>query len=51
MFPEVKWVSVATGTREQGDIEDKAARYLPEQHMLLINADSTRDIGVSSFVK
>jgi hypothetical protein len=39
LFPKVNWVSVATGTREPGDIEDKAARYLPEQHMLLINAD------------
>lgn len=39
LFPEVKWVSVTNGSREQGDIEDKAARYLPEQHMLFINAD------------
>jgi hypothetical protein len=39
LFPEVKWVSVTNGSREQGDIEDKAARYLVEQHMLLINAD------------
>jgi hypothetical protein len=39
LFPEIKWVSVTNGSREQGDIEDKAARYLPEQHMLLINAD------------
>ena len=39
MFPDVKWVSVTNGSREDGDIEDKAARYLPEQHMLLINAD------------
>ncbi len=39
LFPEVKWVEVTNGSREQGDIEDKAARYLPEQHLLLINAD------------
>ena len=39
MFPEVKWVSVNNGSRDQYDIEDKAARYLPEQHILLINAD------------
>jgi hypothetical protein len=38
-FPQVKWVSNSDGTRETGDIEDKAARYLQDQHMLLINAD------------
>jgi len=39
MFPKVIWVSVNDGTREQGEIEDKAARYLEEQHMLKINKD------------
>ncbi len=39
LFPVVKWVSMADGTRELGDIEDKAARYLAEQHLLLINSD------------
>lgn len=39
VFPEVKWVSTRDGTRERGDIEDKAARYLAEQHLLLINSD------------
>jgi hypothetical protein len=39
VFPEVRWVSVADGTRDPGDIEDKAARYLPDQNLLLINAD------------
>jgi len=39
MFPKVVWVSVAEGTREPGEMEDKAARYLKEQHMLKINAD------------
>ena len=39
MFPKVVWVSVKDGTREQGEIEDKAARYLEEQHLLKINAD------------
>jgi hypothetical protein len=38
-FPSVRWVSVADGTREAGDIEDRAAKYLPEQNLLLINAD------------
>jgi hypothetical protein len=39
MFPKAVWVSVKNGTREQGEIEDKAARYLEEQHLLKINSD------------
>jgi hypothetical protein len=39
LFPTVRWVSVKEGTREQGEMEDKAARYLEEQHLLKINAD------------
>jgi hypothetical protein len=39
MFPKVVWVSVTDDTREPGEMEDKAARYLKEQHMLKINAD------------
>lgn len=38
-FPIVKWVSVANGTREHGDIEDRAAKYLADQNILLVNAD------------
>jgi hypothetical protein len=38
-FPTVRWVSVKDGTREYGFIEDRAARYLSEQNMLLANAD------------
>jgi hypothetical protein len=38
-FPETKWISVADGTRDVGEIEDRAARYLKEQNLLLINAD------------
>jgi hypothetical protein len=37
--PECKWVSLDEGTRTQGDMEDRAAKYLPEQHLLLINGD------------
>ncbi|MHB8380648.1 MAG: hypothetical protein ACYDB2_12195 [Acidimicrobiales bacterium] len=37
--PNCKWVSLEEGTRTQGDIEDRAAKYLPEQHLLLINGD------------
>lgn len=39
LFPKVVWVSVKDGTREHGDIEDKAAHYLQDQHLLRINAD------------
>ena len=37
--PRTDWVSVKEGTREQGDMEDRAARYLAGEHRLLINAD------------
>ncbi len=37
--PYAKWVSVREGTREQGDMEDRAARYLRGDHLILINAD------------
>ncbi len=37
--PHVQWVSIADGTREAGDLEDRAARYLPTSHELLINGD------------
>ena len=39
VFPKVDWVSVRNGTREPGDFEDRAARYIPELNHLLINAD------------
>ena len=38
-FPTVRWVSVKDGTREHGDIEDRAAKYLADQNLLLANAD------------
>jgi hypothetical protein len=37
--PQCRWVSLAEGTRTASDIEDRAAKYLPEQHLLLINGD------------
>ena len=37
--PDRKWVSVAEGTRPNGDLEDRAARYLPDQNFLVMNAD------------
>lgn len=37
--PEPLWVSIEDGTRTAGDMDDRAAKYLPEQNKLLINAD------------
>ena len=39
IYPECKWVSAADGSRAPGMIEDRAARYLPEQNLIQINAD------------
>jgi hypothetical protein len=39
VFPETRWVSVKDHTREPGDMEDRAARYLADQNVLLINED------------
>lgn len=39
LFPLVRWVSAAEGTRQVGDMEDRAAKYLEKDNMLLINAD------------
>jgi hypothetical protein len=39
VFPDTKWISVSDGTRDPGDMEDRAARFLEEQNLLLINAD------------
>jgi hypothetical protein len=38
-FPKCKWISVAEETREPSDLEDKAARFLIDQNLLLINSD------------
>ncbi len=38
-FPVVKWVSAKDGTRTEGDMEDKAAKFLADQNTLLVNAD------------
>lgn len=37
--PEVKWISVEDGTRTSGFLEDRAAKFLPEQNLLQINGD------------
>jgi hypothetical protein len=38
-YPDVMWVSSKDGTRDPGFLEDRAAKYLPEQNLLQINAD------------
>jgi hypothetical protein len=38
-IPLTKWVSIKDGTREGDDLEDRAAKFIPEQNLLLINAD------------
>jgi len=39
-FPVVKWVSITNGGRTQDDgMEDKAAKFIPNQNTLLVNAD------------
>jgi hypothetical protein len=38
-FPTWKWISVKDHTREPNDLEDRAAKFLSEQNLLLINAD------------
>jgi hypothetical protein len=37
--PQVKWVSVADGSRQAPDLEDRAAKYLPQVNLILANAD------------
>ena len=39
VFPIVKWVRSSDGSREEGMLEDRAARYIANQNQLLINAD------------
>ena len=37
--PQINWVVIADGTRQAGFLEDRAAKYLPEQNLLQINGD------------
>jgi hypothetical protein len=39
LFPTVCWVSAEDGSRQTGDMEDRAAKYLEKDNMLQINAD------------
>jgi hypothetical protein len=38
-FPEVRWISIRNNTREPGDMEDRAAKFLVDTNLLLINED------------
>lgn len=38
-YPKVNWVSVATGSREPNDMDDRAARYVENQNLILMNLD------------
>jgi hypothetical protein len=38
-FPEVFWMRLKDQTRNPGDLEDRAARYLPDQNRLMVNGD------------
>ncbi len=37
--PVPQWLSLSDGSREEGQIEDRAAEYLPDQNILFINED------------
>ena len=37
--PDVRWVSVVDGTRTPPDLEDRAAKFLPQQNLILANGD------------
>src|SRR6266568_4321705 len=37
--PQTQWVSIEDGTRISPDLEDRAAKFLLQQNLLLINAD------------
>jgi hypothetical protein len=38
-LPKTTWISASEGTRENGDLEDKAARYNKEENTIYINRD------------
>lgn len=38
-FPVVNWVSLEDDTRAEGDMEDRAAKYVSNQNTLMVNAD------------
>lgn len=38
-LPQIHWCSVTDGTRDPDEMDDHAAKYLPETHVLKINRD------------
>jgi predicted acetyltransferase len=50
-FPDVRWISVLDQTREYGDMEDRAAKYLIGQNILFINSDFTVFTDMIKFFK
>jgi hypothetical protein len=50
-FPQVQWVTVTNGTRDPKDMEDRAAKYLQDQNILLINADFSVFTDMMGFFK
>jgi hypothetical protein len=47
----VQWVTVTNGTRDSKDMEDRAAKYLQDQNILLINADFSVFTDMMNFFK
>ncbi len=39
VIPDVKWISTKDGSRNPKDLEDRAARFLASQNLLLVNRD------------
>ena len=37
--PNAKWITIEDGSRSRGDLEDRAAKFIPHQNLLLINGD------------
>jgi hypothetical protein len=37
--PRVQWVAAADGTRTPPDLDDRAAKYLPAENLILANRD------------
>lgn len=38
-FPSVQWLSLTDGTRAEGDLEDRAARFIGEDNIIQANSD------------
>ena len=38
-FPDVIWVSIKTGTREEGEMEDRAASFISRENLIKVNED------------